>query len=261
MFLKRKSIVLGMVTTVLLWGKASVQAMETQPTTSVVPFLTNHFEEIQYQAPNNWNQRERKVVYITFDDGPSVRTQALLEVLEKYEVPATFFFVGTQVEGREEIIKEVDQEGHYVGLHSISHSVETLYNEQTPENLSNELIEMQGMMEEIIGKRPVLFRPPYGSMPHMNKKPIIESLVENKFKCWDWTVDTYDWNTSSASSIIERVKQTSGNPVEVVLLHEKQVSVEALPGIIEYYQSQGYEFRAYDESLHMMMNFMKDERL
>lgn len=261
--LKTGKMMLG-IAMILTWingGNAFASEEKKDEIKPVVTVLENKMDQVNYQVPEYWDQRERKVVYLTFDDGPSARTRDILEVLKEHDVPATFFFIGTQISGREEIIKEVDQAGHYVGMHSISHSVDTLYNAETPDNLSNELIEMQDMMEEIIGKRPILFRPPYGSMPHMNKEPIIESLVKNGFKCWDWTVDTLDWNATSAAQIINTVERTSGDKNEIVLLHEKALSVEALPGIIKHYKEKGYEFRVYDESMHLVKNFMKDERL
>ena len=214
----------------------------------------------QYSVPSFWNERERKIVYLTFDDGPSYRTEDLLDILEEYDVPATFFFVGTQIEGKEDIVEMVAEAGHYVAMHSISHSVDTLYNEETPDNLTNELIQMQDMIEEITGHRPILFRAPYGTMPHMKKEPILESLHEAGFKAWDWTVDTYDWSVGSVSELMQKVEQTAGSRNDVVLMHEKALTVEALPSVIEYYKEQGYEFRAYDENNHVVVNQMKDDR-
>lgn len=229
--------------------------------TPVVSFLENKGVKTRYDVPEYWNQRERKVVYLTFDDGPSNRTLEILEILKEYGVQGTFFFTGTQIEGKESILKKVDEEGHYVGMHSISHSVNELYSSETPDNLSNELIQMQDMIMEITGKRPILFRPPYGSMPHMNKTEIIESLVSNGFRAWDWTLDTEDWSVSSASQIMNIVENTFGDKNEVVLMHEKAVTVEALPSIIKFYRDNGYEFRSYDEDLHAVCNFLKDDRL
>lgn len=231
-----------------------------EETTSAVTILSNPHKS-SYSIPEYWNQRERKVVYLTFDDGPSNRTSQILDILKEHDVQGTFFFVGTQIEGKESVVKKADREGHYVGMHTISHSVDQLYNDETPDNLSNELTQMQDMIEKITGKRPVLFRPPYGSMPHMNKEAIIESLVANGFKAWDWTVDTYDWSASSAAEIIKTVERTFGEKNEIVLMHEKALTVEALPAIIQHYKDNGYEFRVYDEDLHLVANFIKDERL
>lgn len=244
-----------------LMVKATVEETTQAEVAPVVTLLENKGVKARYDVPGYWNERERKVVYLTFDDGPSNRTTQILDILKEYDVQGTFFFTGTQIEGKESIVKKVDEAGHYVGMHSISHSVNELYNSETPDNLSNELIQMQDMIMEITGKRPILFRPPYGSMPHMNKTEIIESLVSNGFRAWDWTLDTEDWSVSSASQIMNIVENTFGDKNEVVLMHEKAVTVEALPSIIKFYRDNGYEFRSYDEDLHTVCNFLKDDRL
>lgn len=260
-----KCALLGMTSLAVMGGWQTDLTAEAAKTPETpfkgITIMERPFSETKrYQIPTYWNQRERKVVYLTFDDGPSYRTEDLLDVLEEYDVPATFFFVGTQIEGKEDIVEMVADAGHYVAMHSISHSVDTLYNEETPDNLTNELIEMQDMIEEITGHRPILFRAPYGTMPHMKKEPILESLYEAGFKAWDWTVDSYDWSVNSVSALMEMVKKTSGSRQDVVLMHEKALTVEALPSVIEYYKSEGYEFRAYDENNHVVVNQMKDDR-
>lgn len=262
---KVKYALVGAMGALSLWG--SMNSIQVQAAkTPAAPFkgitvLESAVEKAKkYQIPTYWNNRERKVVYLTFDDGPSYRTEDLLDILAQYDVPATFFFVGTQIEGKEEIVEMVAEAGHYVAMHSISHSVETLYNEEEPDNLTNELIEMQDMIEEITGHRPILFRAPYGTMPHMKKEPILESLHEAGFKAWDWTVDSYDWKVNTVDELMTMVKQTAGSRNDIVLMHEKALTVEALPAVIKYYQEEGYEFRAYDEANHLVMNQMKDDR-
>ena len=263
---KLKYALLGMMGLATVWGTTHSSLEAQAAKTPEAPFkgitiVSSSVEGAKtYQVPSCWDNRERKIVYLTFDDGPSYRTEDILDILEKYNVPATFFFVGTQIEGREDIVEMVADAGHYVAMHSISHSVEQLYNAETPDNLTNELIEMQDMIEEITGHRPILFRAPYGTMPHMKKEPILDSLYEAGFKAWDWTVDSYDWNVSSVDQLMEKVKLTAGSRNDVVLMHEKALTVEALPTVIEYYQEQGYEFRAYDEANHVVVNQMKDDR-
>lgn len=262
MSLKVKKSLLGVLAfSGLVAGQQMSVLGNTQESESVMTIVDNNLKRVKYNIPEYWNQRERKVVYLTFDDGPSVRTSKILEILKEHDVQGTFFFVGTQISGKESIVEKVDREGHYVGMHTISHSVNELYNDETPDNLSNELIQMQDMIEEITGKRPILFRPPYGSMPHMNKEAIIDSLIDNGFKSWDWTVDTYDWSASSVAEVMGYVERTAGSKNEVVLMHEKEMTINALPQIIQYYKDNGYEFRVYDEALHTPVNFMKNDEL
>lgn len=239
------------------FGVTKVQASSLEPLNNNLP---SHDYFKKRQIPLKWNGKERKVVYLTFDDGPSKRSEAFIEILQQYDVPATFFYIGSNVSRYADTVKAVHEAGFYIGLHSMTHDRKIIYNPETPDALTQELIQEQELLEEIIGIRPTLFRPPYGSVPGITPE-MANSLVEHGFKIWDWTIDSKDWKQKSSNGILETIQKQTNAPIEIVLMHEKELTLEALSSIIEFYQSQGYEFRMYNPNQHLVYNFLKDSRL
>ena len=222
--------------------------------------LPDHSYFQEREIPLKWNGKELIVVYLKFDDGPSKLSEEFIEILQRYDVKATFFYIGSNVSRYPDTVKAVHEAGFYIGLHSMTHDRQIIYNPDTPEALTQELLQEQDLLEGIIGVRPTLFRPPYGSVPGITPA-MADSLIEHDFKIWDWTIDSKDWKQKSANEILETIKKQTNAPVEIVLMHEKELTLEALANIIEFYRSQGYEFRMYDSNHHLINNFLKDNRL
>jgi len=202
-----------------------------------------------------------KVVYFTFDDGPSELTGKFLDVLKEQNVKATFFMQGSNLQhtGFQEYVKRAVKEGHYIGAHSMTHNSDKLYKKG---QFVPEMKETLALIHDITGTTPKLVRPPYGSEPGLKSEEIRNQIVEAGIKVWDWTIDSDDWKLKdNPVQIIENVKKQTTEEVEVVLMHEKQQTLQALPKIIEFYQEQGYEFGVYNEADHFHLNFQKDTRL
>ena len=180
---------------IVIIGWMTANRVDASEVTELIPvngFLSESELFIKRPLPKRWNGQDRKVVYLTFDDGPSKQTQEIISILNSYGVKATFFFIGTNVDRYPEEVKLVHDNGHYVGLHSMSHDKKLIYNPENPYAFTQELIEEQGLIEALIGIRPTLVRPPYGSVPGI-KPAIADALVDNGFKVWDWTIDSEDW--------------------------------------------------------------------
>ena len=128
----------------------------------------------------------RKVAYLTFDDGPGKYTAELLDMLKSENAKATFFLIGSNVKAFPDLVKREDAEGHYVGMHSMTHNYKKLYTEG---HYVDEIKEDQGLIAGVLGKSPVFIRPSYGSMPGLNEA-LRNKVVENGLKVWDWTIDT-----------------------------------------------------------------------
>ncbi|WP_229753327.1 polysaccharide deacetylase family protein [Paenibacillus segetis] len=202
-----------------------------------------------------------KVVYLTFDDGPSKYTQEILDILEEKGVHATFFMIGNNLSGNESKVKSVHEAGNYVGLHSMSHSKKILYDSGSSKNFINEYTKEQGLIKKIIGTTPVLIRAPYGSQPAIGKK-FRDDIAGANFKMWDWTVDSKDWNyPHSPDKIMKEIKRQVHRNTEVILMHEKAQTVSVLADIIDYLSKKGYSFAVYKPDQHISVNFAKDERL
>ncbi|KEK24589.1 polysaccharide deacetylase family protein [Bacillus gaemokensis] len=202
-----------------------------------------------------------KVVYLTFDDGPSTLTSQFLDVLKEQDIKATFFMQGSNLQNTsfQENVKRATKEGHYVGAHSMTHNSNKLY---TNGQFVPEMKEALALIRDITGTDPKLVRPPYGSAPGLKSEDIRNQIVEAGMKVWDWTIDSYDWKLQgNPNQIIENVKKGTTDDVEVVLMHEKPQTLQALPEIIKFYKEKGYEFGVYNDAEHFHLNFQKDHRL
>lgn len=200
------------------------------------------------QEPN----AEEKVVYLTFDDGPSENTQKVLDILEQYDAKATFFITGSNEECRP-LIKKAYEAGHTIGLHTYSHDYADVYS--SVDAYFEDLDKVGKVAEEQIGYVPCFIRFPGGSSNAVSKKYTqgimteLTSLVQEKgYQYYDWNVDSGD----GAGQGVEELKSNSMTDQfhhVVLLFHDSQSkdnTVEALPAVIEYYKNLGYEFRAID---------------
>lgn len=191
----------------------------------------------KYQAYEE--QRHKKVVALTFDDGPnSITTPQALDILKKYKAKATFFMVGKAVAGNEAIIQRVLKEGHAIGNHSWNHPVLTTL---TLEQAQQEINATTVALEKAGVTNVHLMRPPYGAI-----NQTIQNAVNQSFIMWD--IDSLDWKTHNTAAIMEEVKKTQ--PGSIILMHDiHQTTIDALPTVIQYLKSQGFELVTVDELL------------
>lgn len=195
-----------------------------------------------------------KVAYLTFDDGPSKYTKEILDLLEREQVPAVFFVIGESINNiphSGEILNEILDHGHYIGLHSMTHDLDKLYNSpDAAHNFVNEMLEVRGKVKELTGFESSLCRPPYGGRGHFTKAHY-QAIKDAGLNCVDWNVDSLDWAKSSSSEIMDQVVkdlEMAHYPDEVVLLfHEKKLTLETLPQVFNYYRELGYVFMPYCE--------------
>lgn len=201
-------------------------------------------------AINNSNyistDNDKKIVYLTFDDGPiPVVTDKILDVLKEYNVKATFFVVGKEIDGREEILNRIYKDGHSIGLHTYSHKFRKIYSSN--DAFIDEMIKTQTKVKDITGFSSNIIRFPGGSCNHLTKN-FLTQLHKNNFKIYDWNVNLEDGvkpNLSVNGLINNAKKYKKSYDRLIVLMHcnsNNKNTVKALPGIIEYYKSLGYEF-------------------
>ncbi|SFS81176.1 Peptidoglycan/xylan/chitin deacetylase, PgdA/CDA1 family [Paenibacillus sp. 453mf] len=202
-----------------------------------------------------------KTAYMTFDDGPSKYTGAILDVLQQHDVEATFFMIGSEIHKCPDAVKRITEEGHYPGMHTMSHNYHHLYKSGGSENFLDEVNEEQLIIQEITGYSPELVRAPFGSSPQIGED-FREDIADSGYKLWDWTIDSLDWDLpGKPKQIISNVKKDVHRDVEVILFHEKEQTLEALPAIIQYLRRKGYKIEAYNPEQHFVMNFSHDTRL
>ncbi|RUT36587.1 polysaccharide deacetylase [Paenibacillus zeisoli] len=213
------------------------------------------------QAASAAALQKAKVVYLTFDDGPNQYTDQILDILSKNDIHATFFMIGSQLRDEKSSVERLIHEGHYAGLHSMSHSYSKLYKSGGSDHFIQEFKQEQALLYKLTGVKSSLIRAPYGSAPQIGYN-FRTAIYEAGFKMWDWTVDSKDWSyEGKPAKVIEQVKRQIHRKQEVILMHEKKQTVQALPQIIAYLQHQGYSFAVYKPDHHVVVNFGKDIRL
>ena len=189
-----------------------------------------------------------KVIYLTFDDGPSVYTNELLNVLKEYNVKATFFVTGN---GNKEYIKRAYNEGHSIGIHTYSHVYKKIY--ASEEAYFDDLEKVQKIIKEQTGEETRLVRFPGGSsntVSRFNKgimTRLSKELERRGYKYFDWNVSSSDTVKSNSDDIANTVIKNLKKGNNVVLQHDtKYYSVKAVRKIIEYGLANGYTFAKLD---------------
>jgi len=200
-------------------------------------------------------QSNKKTVYLTFDDGPSVNTDKILDILKEYNVKATFFVVGRSDDKSRSMYNRIIEEGHAMGNHTYSHEYETIYSGD--ENFLADFRKLENYVYDITGVKMDIMRFPGGSntvMPHKYCDDkfmvrMIAKMLYDGYQYFDWNVDSTDAKVTKQNKdmIISSVlKGVENNNPAIVLLHDslpKTTTVEALPIIIEELLKKDYEFK------------------
>lgn len=194
-----------------------------------------------------YKTKSKKYIAITFDDGPDPSyTPDLLDVLKEKNVKATFFVIGVNAERNIPLLKRIYDEGHEVGNHTFTHP-RLEYSTDARERI--ELRSTQLLIESVLGRTTLLFRPPYNINPDPETYSEIKPLAianDEGFLTIASSIDPNDWQVGvTVDSIMNRLDRQQGRG-NILLLHdsggERSATVKALPQIIDYYRSKGYEF-------------------
>ncbi|HFH9838039.1 TPA: polysaccharide deacetylase family protein [Streptococcus suis] len=197
---------------------------------------SSYLSDTDKVAYDTYQEEQKKIasqkrVSLTFDDGPNrATTPHVLDILKKYGVKATFFVLGKNVAGNEDILKRMASEGHEVANHSWNHpSLVTLSSDQ----VRKEIEDTQVAIKEAIGVEPTLMRPPYGAVNQSVMTVINMPIIY-------WSVDSNDWQSRNAGAILSQV-QGNTYPGSIILLHDiHPTTVEALPSILDYLSKEEY---------------------
>lgn len=177
-------------------------------------------------------------IALTFDDGPHpVYTPKLLDGLKERNVKATFFVVGKNIEGREDIIKRMDEEGHIIGNHTYDHVKITGLPE---EEACAQITKTSELVKEITGKNTEFVRPPFGAW---------DKKLECGFEMFPvlWSIDPLDWTTKNVDAVVQKVLSRAEEN-SIILLHDYyDSSVEAALKIVDALLERGFEFVTVDE--------------
>ena len=181
-------------------------------------------------------EREEKIISISFDCAWGVDyTDKLIEIMDKNGVKCTFFAVQFWVEKYPEYAKKIVEAGHELGTHSKTHPY---MSKLSKEKIKEELISSSTAIENTVGKKPDLFRAPYGDY----NDTLIKTAKEVGLYTIQWDVDSLDWKNLSAQEIALRVINGVKNG-SIILCHNNGLhTAEALPMIISTLQNKGYKF-------------------
>jgi len=215
-------------------------------------------ETVEEEEEVVWPQK----VYLTFDDGPSGHTLDILDVLDRYDVKATFFVCATQNEDYQELYSEILNRGHVLGVHSYSHVYNDIY--RSEEDFEEDVTAIRNFVSERTGGFvPVYYRFPGGSTnigSKMDMDTCVAWLNDQGMKYFDWNISSNDATNpmQPAEVIIENSTKGCEKYREVmILMHDlgnKDSTVEALPLIIEFYQNRGAEIAVIDQDTMLIQH-------
>ena len=191
-------------------------------------------------AEESSGQEEIHKVYLTFDDGPSIYTNDILDILDSYNVKATFFVVGKEETNAEEALQRIVDEGHTLGMHSYSYKYKELY--ESMDSFTQDFARIRDYIYQATGVESVCYRFPGGSsntVSEIDMHDFIDYLDSQGVEYYDWNVSSGDGGSMklSTDTLLENcTKDIDTRDTSIILLHdsaEKPTTVEALPDIIE----------------------------
>jgi peptidoglycan/xylan/chitin deacetylase (PgdA/CDA1 family) len=195
------------------------------------------------------NEEDRKVAYLTFDDGPSkTMTRQILQVLDRYGIKATFFVLGKMVDKNPDVMKLTYDGGHAIGNHTYTHNYDIIYNDT--DSFLEEVYRTEEAIRNAVGNpslRTRLVRLPGGSHAEY-KQPTVKVLEDEGFQVHDWNSLNGDseGDDPTADYLYNRFKETYRHQDRlIILMHdtdEKTTTLKALPSIIEHLLLEGYSF-------------------
>lgn len=206
-----------------------------------IPVVSTNDAEIKGKQQEDEINNKSKKVYLTFDDGPGIYTEDILNILRKYDVKATFFVTGMNVPEYNECYQRIVDEGHSLGIHSYSHVYADIYS--SLKSFQEDFNKMREHIFQCTGEEVKLYRFPGGSANNIlssrGRKQIMQWLAEEEIIYFDWNVDSGDSEKDMLSP--EEIAEQCISGVQecntaIVLLHDsagKKNTVEALPLIIE----------------------------
>ncbi|MFC3747363.1 polysaccharide deacetylase family protein [Paenibacillus sp. GCM10012306] len=191
-------------------------------------------EEVVIDKGKYTSKLPKGYVALSFDDGPSKYTQEIVDILVEHGVAATFLFIGKNVVHHPDEARYALAKGMTIGNHSWDHSKLTANSEAV--NKAN-LMKANQALQKITGAPISLFRPPYGAID----AKVSRKVTEQQMKVLMWNRDTEDWRKKAPEDLIQYFHNVDPSGA-IFLLHEKKITVEALPEIIEYLIAKDLKF-------------------
>ncbi|HHU60046.1 TPA: polysaccharide deacetylase [bacterium] len=223
----------------------------------MISFSSPFIRRMQINKVKEVTTEVNKVAYLTFDDGPSYNTPKILEILDKYNIKATFFVVGPSYDEKDKNLKQIVNKGHTIAIHSYEHNYGYIYN--SFDNYLRDFERCKDWIFSVTKEEPSIYRMPGGSSNVItrreNIKELIRYLYDHNYFHVDWNVDSNDSFSDHYTQVISnvlngvKVNEYSGLYNQNILMHDtKTVTVRALPTIIEKLINENYTFATLDET-------------
>lgn len=212
------------------------------------------YQETMKEEGKEAETLEKKIAFLTFDDGPSKVTEEVLKALKEANAKATFFLIGEQItEETAPLLRQMVEEGHELGIHTYSHRSDEIY--QSADAYVADALKAAERIEEAAGTKPRYFRFPWGSKNKYAKgikEEIVKRMEEKGYIYFDWNVSGEDSvGRPDMSMIYKNVKKDVLKYNEpVVLLHDSGINkntAKTLPDILKMLKEAGYEFETVDK--------------
>jgi len=171
----------------------------------------NYFLKALHHQKNS----SKNAIALTFDDGPHPNTNQILDLLQKHQMKATFFCIGTQVEKHPEIVQRMVNEGHIIANHTYTHTSKMGF--LSKEKLINEIEKCNDVIEKATGKKAMLYRPPFG----VTNPNIAKTVEKSELTVIGWNVRSLDTIIASEEQLLKRLLRriSAGS---IVLLHDNR---------------------------------------
>jgi len=186
---------------------------------------------------NKYIDKNTKLVAFTFDDGPNYNTSKVIDILNKYNVTATFFITGKNIKGNEKVLEKLYEYNMEIGNHTYNHLLLTKYNK---DKIQEEIETTNNLIYDIVGSYPKLLRPSYGSV---NKK--IKDTSNMPIIIWN--IDTLDWKNKNSNKIANKIldKVKDG---DIILMHDiYKATLNSLDIVIPKLLENGYQIVSVSE--------------
>lgn len=202
----------------------------------------SYFIQLNYFLVSfNKSTKQEKKIALTFDDGPiTEKTLHLLDLLKAEDVKATFFLIGKNIRGNENVVRRIVEDGHLVGSHSYSHT--NAFPLFSKEKIMNDIAKGNEAIERVTGRNVLWFRPPFG----VTNPNIAKAVTELKLQSIGWSIRSYDTVINDEQKLLSRLEKTKAG--DIILLHDWGAKTLAvLPSFVSKYKALGFEFVGIDE--------------
>lgn len=243
-----------------------VENRERQKQEEMVAYAKQKATEVPEVAKEVEEEPEAKKIYLTFEDGPSMNTEKILDILKKHKVKATFFVTGKEDNYSKKIYKRIVREGHTLAMHSYSHNVNEVY--RSKKSFQKDLEQLSELLHSVTGTFPTMYRFPGGSSTTVGKvdmEVLMEVLDEQGITYYDWNVispDVANPNERKKEVVSQIMEDVEAFDSSIVLMNDAvnhPMTVKALPTLLQNMKENGYELLPMDEDTPVIQHNTKKQ--